>query len=171
MELLKQLRSFNSKSQLIEYYDKILESGNRLVARGMMTRDIGLNGFVLKEEAFKDFPIVDNSYADVFLQFIAPNLVKSVNELKADRYTRRAVFNTFDFKYEDLPSCILFLQAIYRDDKMHLIAYIRSSDYRGKFSNDIAIFIEILKNICRLTNSETGDVIVLQGSFHYYEGK
>jgi len=75
-----------------------------------------------------------------------------VNELVRFPESRRAVIALnqpdIDYGMKDVP-CTMFVQFFVRDDKLHLIWNMRSSDFAFGFCNDVAVgmlFLQMMRN-------------------------
>ena len=101
-----------------------------------------------------------------------------VSELVRFPETRRAVIalNQPDTDYggKDVP-CTMFVQFFIRDDKLHMIWNMRSSDFVFGFCNDVAVgmlFMQMMKNELEVWNNhfvDLGSFTYNATSFHCYE--
>jgi len=94
-------------------------------------------------------------------------------DLKRFRFSRRSVASVWDPRLDsgsEDPPCIDLVQALVRDGKLHLTAYIRSNDiYRAWPQNAIAL--RHLQTVLAEEVQQTGvgDLITLSQSAHVYE--
>ena len=108
-----------------------------------------------------------------------------VNELLRFPESRRAVIALnqpdIDYGMKDVP-CTMFVQFFIRDDKLHLIWNMRSSDFVFGFCNDVAVgmlFLQMMRNelkrhgeCCGMffeRDLELGSFTYTAASFHCYE--
>ena len=104
------------------------------------------------------------------------------NELLRFPESRRAVIALnqpdVDYGMKDVP-CTMFVQFFIRDDKLHLIWNMRSSDFVFGFCNDVAVgmlFLQMMynelkrhKECCNMQPLELGSFTYTATSFHCYE--
>ncbi len=93
--------------------------------------------------------------------------------LKRKRSTRQAVLQLFDAAdlvkpHKDIP-CTCTLQFLCRDDKLHLIAYMRSNDVIKGFPHDLFCFTMFQEIAARAINAELGIYKHCVGSLHLYD--
>tara|TARA_R100000808_G_scaffold9929_1_gene26936 strand:- start:3199 stop:4038 length:840 start_codon:yes stop_codon:yes gene_type:complete len=102
-----------------------------------------------------------------------------VNELLRFPESRRAVIALnqpdIDYGMKDVP-CTMFVQFFIRDDKLHLIWNMRSSDFVFGFCNDVAVgmlFLQMMRNeLMERTDIPwigLGSFTYTAASFHCYE--
>jgi len=98
-----------------------------------------------------------------------------INELKRDKYTRRAVLTIYDgkehndYKY-DTP-CTLNLQFYYEpnDTKLNMTVIMRSNDLWFGFCNDSYCFLKLHKLICDKLNTKQGYYVHYVQNLHIYQ--
>jgi thymidylate synthase len=104
------------------------------------------------------------------------NQIENVIELlKNNPETRRAVIQIFDAKdineqHKEIP-CTCTLQFLIRENKLHLVVYMRSNDAYIGLPHDIYCFTMIQEIIARSISDELliGTYQHMVGSFHLYE--
>jgi thymidylate synthase len=95
-----------------------------------------------------------------------------INRIKEERDDRGACAVTWnvdtDLGIKSRP-CILLIQALVQDDKLHLIAYIRSNDmYQAWPRNNLAL-MKVQKEIAEAVGITRGDLVVISASAHIYK--
>lgn len=96
-----------------------------------------------------------------------------INELRKDRDSRRAVMHirvpsdSLDAKL-DMP-CTLTLQFFIRDEKLHMVTSMRSSDLIFGIAYDIPAFTIFQELIANELGVDVGDYIHTSNSLHIYE--
>jgi thymidylate synthase len=95
-----------------------------------------------------------------------------IDRLKENSFSRRAVIQIFDgedlVKYPDVP-CTCTLQFFVRNEKLHMVTYMRSNDaYRG-FPHDVFAFTMLQEIIARSLAVDLGYYYHNVGSLHLYK--
>lgn len=86
-------------------------------------------------------------------------------QLSKDKFTRQAV--CINWKQSKLPACNVMCQFIYRDNKLHLFNYLRSSNI-DMLKNDIISLKIILQKLSKMTKMKPGDICIYITSLHKY---
>jgi thymidylate synthase len=102
-------------------------------------------------------------------------LRRVIAELQAHPDTRQAVLPIFNADL-DLPNmggiaripCSMHYQFLRRDDKLHMIYTMRSSDFLTHFPYDIALALELQAYIARILEIPVGPMTFFTGSLHLY---
>ncbi|MFA5871501.1 MAG: thymidylate synthase [Parcubacteria group bacterium] len=104
--------------------------------------------------------------------FKVNQLKKIIAKLKKDRNTREAVGTLFDptidHDAEHRP-CIVLIQALYNQEKLHLNAYVRSHDLFGGWPLNAFGLRRLQKNICDETKLLMGPLTIISASAHVYD--
>jgi len=102
-------------------------------------------------------------------------LAQVISMLRAHPSTRRAVIQLFDrsdiessSRHHDVP-CTCFLQFLIREDKLSLIAFMRSSDMYLGLPHDVFTFTMIQELVASELGVSLGEFILMAGSFHLYK--
>ncbi|MCX6702546.1 MAG: thymidylate synthase [Candidatus Wolfebacteria bacterium] len=95
-----------------------------------------------------------------------------INRLKEEKDDRGACAVTWnadvDLGIKSRP-CVLLIQALVQDDRLHLISYIRSNDmYQAWPRNNFAL-LKVQKEISGATSIPRGDLVVISASAHIYK--
>ncbi len=88
-------------------------------------------------------------------------------------FTRRAIAFTWDTELDTdskHPPCLNLVQALVQNNKLYMIAYLRSNDIFGAWPKNVFALRKLQKNICEETKKELGDIIMISASAHIYEG-
>ena len=97
-----------------------------------------------------------------------------LQRLKDDIYTRQAVVVIIDpaidftVKTKDIP-CNNYLQFLYRDNRLHLMCYVRSNDLLLGFPYDIWHWTMLQEMYASILNVELGNYHHMVGSLHIYD--
>jgi thymidylate synthase len=96
-----------------------------------------------------------------------------INILKKRPTTRQAVLQLFDSRdlakpHKDIP-CTCTLQFLVREDKLHLIVYMRSNDVIKGLPHDIFCFTMLQEIAARTLEVELGTYKHCVGSLHLYD--
>ncbi len=116
---------------------------------------------------------VRGAYGRRLFDFDGTNQVASIIErLQSNSATRKAVIQIFDksdiqAEYRDVP-CTCSLQFLLRDNRLHLITYMRSNDLFRGFPHDIFSFTMLQELIARSIGAELGTYTHIVGSLHIY---
>ena len=101
---------------------------------------------------WKDIASVDGTVHSNYGVCLHQGWDRVVNELVRFPESRRAVIALnqpdIDYGMKDVP-CTMFVQFFVRDDKLHLIWNMRSSDFAFGFCNDVAVgmlFLQMMRN-------------------------
>tara|TARA_R100001163_G_C5054082_1_gene190648 strand:+ start:1087 stop:1746 length:660 start_codon:yes stop_codon:yes gene_type:complete len=98
-----------------------------------------------------------------------------VNELKRDKYSRRALITIYDAKehdqYKNDTPCTLNIQFYFTpdSDKLHMTVLMRSNDLWYGFCNDSYCFLKLHQLICNNLNTEQGFYTHFAQNIHIYE--
>ena len=98
-----------------------------------------------------------------------------VNELKRDKYSRRALITIYDAKEHDEYSkdtpCTLNIQFYFTpdSDKLHMTAMMRSNDLWFGFANDAYCFLKLHEMVAKMLNVEQGFYTHFAANLHIYE--
>ena len=102
-------------------------------------------------------------------------LAHVISMLRAHPSTRRAVIQLFDrsdiessSRHHDVP-CTCFLQFLIREDKLSLIAFMRSSDMYLGLPHDVFTFTMIQELVATELGVSLGEFVLMAGSFHLYK--
>lgn len=140
------------------------------------TKEIIGNKYVVKLSKINISDLHFEEFKNDF-EKIYPKIFFIVKKLIEDNNSRQCVI--IDWEKDELrkkyPSCIIALQFLIRERKIHTILYLRSSEVKYKLKQDMkfAKFItEKVLDFLKLENEfkhiELGDLIIFQGSAHYY---
>lgn len=91
-----------------------------------------------------------------------------INKLKEDSSSRQAVLMNWresDLTKKNTCPCIISLQFLIRN-RLHCIAYLRSSNYATKFKSDISYIRSIILRVMHSTKQRNATLTIFQGSFH-----
>lgn len=93
--------------------------------------------------------------------------------LRENRATRKAVIQLFDAEdilepHEDVP-CTCTLQFLIRQEKLHLVVYMRSNDAYLGFPHDVFSFTMLQEIVARDLNIDLGTYKHIAGSLHVYD--
>ena len=104
---------------------------------------------------------------------IAPNLDRVIEKLRKDKDTRQAVisiYNTKDMfvKTKDVP-CTLTLQFLIRDEKLNMIASMRSNDFFWGLQYDLFRFTLLHELVANELEIPLGWYCHFDGSLHVYD--
>ena len=95
-----------------------------------------------------------------------------IEQLRKDPDTRQALINinnAYDKNLEkDIP-CTISLQFLLRDNRLHMICNMRSSDIYFGFRNDLYCFTRLQQAMADELGVEYGKYIQIAGSLHMYE--
>ena len=132
-------RKFNVRYALLEFMWYLSQDQN--------VRNIGKAA-----STWKDIASVDGLVHSNYGVCLHNGWDRVVNELVRFPESRRAVIALnqpdVDYGMKDVP-CTMFVQFFVRDDKLHLIWNMRSSDFAFGFCNDVAVgmlFLQMMRN-------------------------
>ena len=132
-------RKFNVRYALLEFMWYLSQDQN--------VRNIGKAA-----STWKDIASVDGLVHSNYGVCLHNGWDRVVNELVRVPESRRAVIALnqpdVDYGMKDVP-CTMFVQFFVRDDKLHLIWNMRSSDFAFGFCNDVAVgmlFLQMMRN-------------------------
>ena len=132
-------RKFNVRYALLEFMWYLSQDQN--------VRNIGKAA-----STWKDIASVDGVVHSNYGVCLHNGWDRVVNELVRFPESRRAVIALnqpdVDYGMKDVP-CTMFVQFFVRDDKLHLIWNMRSSDFAFGFCNDVAVgmlFLQMMRN-------------------------
>jgi thymidylate synthase len=95
-----------------------------------------------------------------------------INRIKEERDDRGACAVTWnvdtDLGIKSRP-CIILIQALVQDDKLHLIAYIRSNDMFQAWPRNNLALMRVQKEIAEATGIARGNLVVISASAHIYK--
>ena len=99
--------------------------------------------------------------------------ISKVRQILEKKDSRRAVIQLFDLRdlygeHKDIP-CTCFLQFFRRNDKLHMITYMRSNDLYKGFPHDIFCFTMLQEILARSLSLDLGVYKHFVGSLHLYE--
>ena len=133
------MRKFNVRYALLEFMWYLSQDQN--------VRNIGKAA-----STWKDIASVDGLVHSNYGVCLHNGWDRVVNELVRFPESRRAVIALnqpdVDYGMKDVP-CTMFVQFFVRDDKLHLIWNMRSSDFAFGFCNDVAVgmlFLQMMRN-------------------------
>ena len=98
-----------------------------------------------------------------------------VNELKRDKYSRRALITIYDAKehkdYKKDTPCTLDIQFYFTpdSDKLHMTVLMRSNDLWFGFCNDAYCFLKLHEMVAKMLNVEQGFYTHYAANLHIYE--
>lgn len=100
------------------------------------------------------------------------NVIELLTRKKTSRQATIQIFDAEDIVEDrkDIP-CTCTLQFLIRDEKLHMITYMRSNDAIWGLPHDIFSFTMIQEIIARTLNIEIGNYRHFVGSLHLYENK
>lgn len=103
----------------------------------------------------------------------AKPLQDALDNLSTNPCSRKAVIQIFvsddvASSHKHVP-CTCTLQFLLREGRLHLIAYMRSSDVHLGFPHDVFTFTMIQELAARSLGVELGCYVHVAGSFHFYE--
>ncbi len=110
---------------------------------------------------------------DVIAQGRFSQWIYVIDELTRDRDSRRAVIHirvpddSID-AHLDVP-CTLALQFLIRDNKLHLIVHMRSTDLVLGLGNDVPAFTLFQEKLANVLHVELGTYMHVSNSLHIYE--
>ena len=133
------MRKFNVRYALLEFMWYLSQDQN--------VRNIGKAA-----STWKDIASVDGLVHSNYGVCLHNGWDRVINELVRFPESRRAVIALnqpdVDYGMKDVP-CTMFVQFFVRDDKLHLIWNMRSSDFAFGFCNDVAVgmlFLQMMRN-------------------------
>lgn len=96
-----------------------------------------------------------------------------LQKLREDRDSRQAVINLNLPSDKEKPTkdfcCTMYAQIFIRDNKLHWITNIRSTDIRKGIRNDVYCFMSMQQMMAQELNVEVGNYYQFCGSLHLYE--
>jgi len=98
-----------------------------------------------------------------------------IDELKRDKYSRRALITIYDAKeheeYSHDTPCTLNIQFYYTPDseELHMTVLMRSNDLWFGFCNDAYCFLKLHQYVCMLMNAEQGTYTHFAQNLHLYK--
>jgi len=95
-----------------------------------------------------------------------------IDKLRANKTSRRAVAVTWIPPRDELseePPCLMYLEALVRDNKLHLIAPYRSHDFYGAYPANAYGLFGVLQFIADEVDVEYGSLTFFSGSAHIYQ--
>ena len=96
-------------------------------------------------------------------------IVKRIKEERDDRGACAVTWNVdTDLGIKSRP-CILLVQALVQDDKLHLVAYIRSNDMFQAWPRNNLALMKVQKEIAEAAHIPRGDLVVISASAHIYK--
>jgi thymidylate synthase len=96
-------------------------------------------------------------------------IVKRIKEERDDRGACAVTWNVdTDLGIKSRP-CILLVQALVQDDKLNLIAYIRSNDMFQAWPRNNLALMKVQKEIAEAVGIARGDLVVISASAHIYK--
>jgi len=100
---------------------------------------------------------------------IIKQMHEAINEFKIDNtYTRRAVYcHLYECDTKYLPRCISLLQFYYRQNKLHMNVYFRSSDIK-RLPYDLYTLNNFLSIASKELNMRMGKIFIWFASCHEY---
>ena len=117
----------------------------------------------------------DGKFAYTYNERIRKQICNVICELIKHPYTRQAIVSIYDLENDtnkignDRIPCSMYYQFLFRDDKLHIIYNIRSSDYNLHFRNDIYLACALLNYIANKCNMKVGNLFMNIGSAHIYK--
>ena len=149
------------KNQLLEQLDSkgryVTVSGQKFIEITNINFDMHTDSLMNKDYDVSEFIVEFDT--------IVTEMSRVVMQLEADKFTRQAVINNWQFK--ELPPCICLLQFLYRSNALQLIIYIRSSDI-NRLENDLISLTRILEQVCLNLHMTVGKLYIHIGSLHLY---
>lgn len=96
-----------------------------------------------------------------------------LSQLRQNQYSRKAVIQLFDradveTKHEDVP-CTCTLQFLIREERLHLVTYMRSNDAWLGLPHDVFCFTMLQEMIATSLGLPLGKYTHFVGSLHLYE--
>lgn len=113
-------------------------------------------------------------------RLFGPGYLNQINDivllLAKNKTSRRAVasvympsFDTDKTNHRDEIPCTLNLQFLVRDDKLDLVAYMRSQDVQKVLPYDVFLFTMLQEYVAAKLQVDVGNYFHMSGSFHIYE--
>ncbi len=100
-------------------------------------------------------------------KWILEEINTTINKIKKDRYTRKAIL--YNLHESNLThNCLSLFHLYYREHKLHLNVYVRSMNYNENFEHDMYTFDLILNKACKKLELEKGQIIVFIMSLHKF---
>jgi len=100
-------------------------------------------------------------------KWILEEINTTINKIKKDRYTRKAIL--YNLHKSDLAhNCLSLFHLYYREHKLHLNVYVRSMNFAENFEHDMYTFDLILNKACKKLELETGQIVVFIMSLHKF---
>ncbi len=99
-------------------------------------------------------------------------IASMAKKLIAVPYTRRAVACTWDIELDtdnNNPPCLNYVQALIQENKLYLLAYLRSNDIYGAWPKNAFALRKLQQQLCKETKTMIGDLIMISASAHIYE--
>jgi thymidylate synthase len=130
--------------------------------------------YISKYKEYADGNIVYGGYGPRFFKWKCINQIERIiTILKCKPNSRKAVIQLFDSKdlckeHKDVP-CTCVMQFMIRDNKLHLITYMRSNDVIKGLPHDVFCFTMIQEIIARSLSIDIGVYKHSVGSIHLYD--
>lgn len=152
-------------SMLNELSEELDKNGSAVIINGTTNTIERLNVNI----SFRSTSITERKYdeKEFHLEFdrVLAKLPMIAKQLAKDKYTRQAI--CINWKQSKLPACNVVCQFIYRDGKLHLFNYLRSSNI-AMLKNDIISLKAILQKLSKMTKMKPGDICIYITSLHKY---
>ena len=152
-------------SMLNELSEELDKNGSAVIINGTTNTIERLNVNI----RFRATSITERKYdeKEFHLEFdrVLAKLPTIAKQLAKDKYTRQAI--CINWKQSKLPACNVVCQFIYRDGKLHLFNYLRSSNI-DMLKNDIISLKAILQKLSKITKMKPGDICIYITSLHKY---
>ncbi len=154
----------NNLDKLIFKLKDKLKYGTKITVRNLNTIELLNVNIKIKTEIVIKYKYDKLEFKIEFAKTLK-QLTQIISKLKVDKYSRQCI--TINWKSIGLPPCIVMLQFIYRNNKLHLISFLRSSDV-NRLKNDIISLAHILKIVSNKTLLKTGYIYLHITSLHSY---
>lgn len=119
-----------------------------------------------------DFEIEKGKWAYTYHSRMAEQLPFIIEELRRNPYSRRAVIDIRDWKYDsqtDSPACLQHIQFMIRDRKLHMMVLFRSNDaVKATFMNAYAL-ICLQERVAEELGVSVGSYTHRVNNFHAYK--
>ncbi len=129
--------------------------------------------YIKEYEESADNDIIYGGYGPRLFNLTGINQIGQVIYQLKKKDSRKAVIQLFAAEdlsqpHNDVP-CTCFLQFFKRDEKIHLITYMRSNDVYKGFPHDVFCFTMLQEIIARRLSLDMGFYKHIVGSIHLYE--
>lgn len=145
--------------------DLIDQAGTKVLVNKKITKELINYSFSTKNFNY----LLDTGeigYVHTKISTYTKQFKRILSILDKDIYSRQAVLS-FDITHNK-PNCVVLIQFLIRNNKLHTIVYSRSMDILNKLYTDIDIAKNFSNKICKRYEIELDKIIFHVGSLHYY---